>query len=161
MNTKGAASDAASVTEIASENSNTHPFLEPNALDPAGDGSKQTSDPIALTAGQSYYLYLEHKEGGGADYSKVAWRKEGDSTAAADLKPIPGSLISSYGAAASAQIKIDSVALKNGQLVITWSGTAALYQSPDLKTWTAVSGNPPSPYTATPTGGALFYRLQQ
>jgi hypothetical protein len=160
MNTKG--SDTSSVTEIASENNCCHAFLEPTALDPAGDGSKQTSDPIALTAGQSYYLYLDHKEGGGGDYSKVAWRKEGDSTAAASLSPIPGSLISSYGGVPiEPRPEIDSIALKNGQITITWFTGGTLQQSTDLKTWAAVPGNPASPYSVSPTAKANFYRLQQ
>jgi hypothetical protein len=161
MNTKGAASDAASVSEIASENGCCNAFLEPTALDPNNNGSKQTSDPIALTAGQSYYLYLEQKEGGGGDWSKVAWRKEGDTTAAASLKPIPGSFVSSYGSAAVSAPKLNPAVFKNGQVTISWTGTAALFESTDLKSWTAVAGNPASPFVVTPSGGAKFYRLQQ
>ncbi|MCF7766006.1 MAG: hypothetical protein K9N62_20250 [Verrucomicrobia bacterium] len=53
-----------------------------------------TFDPISLTAGRKYFVRLIYKEGGGGDYGQVAWRKEGDTTAAASLTPIPGIYLS-------------------------------------------------------------------
>jgi len=38
---------------------------------------------------------MVYKEGGGGDYGQIAWRKEGDSTAANKLTPIPGKFLSS------------------------------------------------------------------
>ena len=58
------------------------PFQDP--------GSTQTTAPIALQAGQRYGITILMKEAGGGDYVYVAWRLEGDTTAAAALQPIPG-----------------------------------------------------------------------
>jgi hypothetical protein len=38
-----------------------------------GDADAQQSDPIALEAGQTYYIMALHKEGGGGDNLAVAW----------------------------------------------------------------------------------------
>ena len=154
-------SAAAGAVEIASEIGCCNAFAEPDSADPASNGSKLTSDPVTLTAGQSYYIYLDHKEGGGGDWSKVAWRKEGDTTAAANLAPIPGAVLSAYRTAAPVESKFNVPVLNSGQLSITWSGTGTLAESIDLKTWTAVAGNPASPYVITPSAQAKFYRLQQ
>ncbi|MBN8248414.1 MAG: discoidin domain-containing protein, partial [Verrucomicrobia bacterium] len=53
-----------------------------------------TAVPIALVANQSYFIRAVYKEGGGGDYVQVAWRKEGDTTPAANLLPIPGRFLS-------------------------------------------------------------------
>jgi hypothetical protein len=69
-------------------------FLNPSGLDPAGkiliaqdtsccqdwNATATQSGLIALTAGQSYYLELLYKEGGGGDYGKVAARLDGTGT---------------------------------------------------------------------------------
>ncbi len=64
-------------------------FMEPDTGDPA-----TTWMPLRMEAGQSYFLRVIYKEGGGGDYAQVAWRKDGDSTPAADLQPIPGMYLS-------------------------------------------------------------------
>jgi hypothetical protein len=53
--------------------------------------------------------------------------------------------------------------IHNGQLTITWTGGGVLQESTDLHTWTAVSGNPASPYNVSigATGGTKFYRVMQ
>jgi hypothetical protein len=88
-----------SAAPIASEPGCCNAFGEPDPTNP------RTSDPITLQAGQKYYFVYIYKEGGGGDYGKVAWRMETDTTAAADLQPIPGknlaaalspSLVSTY-----------------------------------------------------------------
>ncbi len=71
---------------IAEEPYCCNPFLEPSA--------KQTSEPITLTAGKSYYIELLLKVSWGSDYAMVAWRKEGDTTPAESLPPIPGNFLS-------------------------------------------------------------------
>jgi hypothetical protein len=50
---------------------------------------------VALTAGKKYFVRLVYKEGGGLDYGQIAWRKEGDTTVAGKLTPIPGKFLSS------------------------------------------------------------------
>jgi hypothetical protein len=153
--------DAAGATEIASEFDCCNGFLEPNAVDPDSNGSKQTSDAYTLAAGTSYYIYLVYKEGGGNDWAKVAWRKEGDSTPAANLNPIPGAVLSAYAPAVPSELKFDPPLLVNGKLRLSWTGTGTLLQSTDLQNWSPVPGNPASPYEVTPEGTLKFYRLQQ
>ncbi len=77
----------ANLALIAEETSCCNNFTEPD--------SPRTSEPISLTAGRKYFTRLVYKEGGGGDYGQVAWRKEGDTTAAASLRPIPGKYLSS------------------------------------------------------------------
>ena len=75
----------ANAVMIAEETACCNAFTEPD--------SPRTSDPIALAAGKRYAFYAYLKEGGGGDYLQVAWRKDGDTTAAAALRPISGDLI--------------------------------------------------------------------
>jgi hypothetical protein len=66
-------------------------FLEP------GDATKPTvttAEPIAMVANQRYFVRVLYKEGGGGDFAQVAWRREGDTTPAASLLPIPGRFLS-------------------------------------------------------------------
>jgi len=72
---------------IAEEPGCCNNFSEPGA-------HTRTSEPISLVAGKKYYILMVYKEGGGGDYGQVAWRKEGDPTPAASLKPIPGKYLS-------------------------------------------------------------------
>ena len=55
-----------------------------------------TATPIPLQAGQRYGVLILLKEGGGGDWLRVAWRHEGDTTAAADLPYLPGQFLSTY-----------------------------------------------------------------
>jgi hypothetical protein len=139
---------------IAYEPGCCNPFEEP------GDTVTQTSVPISLTAGQSYYIESFHKEGGGGDYVQVAWRADGDTNAAANLLPIPGSFFSAYAPVPPAVF--NQPTLSGGQVTFTWEGSGTLQESTDLKTWTPVPGNPASGYTVTPAAGTLlFYRIAQ
>lgn len=79
----------ASLALIASEPSCCNAFSEPGA-------HSRTSEPIQLEAGVQYPVEAFLKEGVGGDYLMVAWRKEGDTTAAANLQPIPGSFLAAY-----------------------------------------------------------------
>jgi hypothetical protein len=56
-----------------------------------------------------------------------------------------------------------SVALKGGQVTITWTGSGTLQSSPSLPaTWTGVTPPPTgNTYTVAPAGKATFYRLKQ
>ena len=85
---------------IAEEFGRANQFLEP------GDTVRQTSKPIALKAGQRYYIYALWKAGGGGDsfqrfdYCDVAWRKVGDPAfpVAQTLPYIPGTVLETYAA---------------------------------------------------------------
>ncbi len=150
-------SDAANVILIAHEDGCCHAFLEPDDATLAG----QTSDPIPLVANQSYFIEAFQKERGGGDFVDVAWRLEGDTTSAASLQPISGSVLSGYASVPQGgDLRFNAPTISSGQVSFTWSGTGTLQQSTDLKTWTAVAGNPPSGFTvATGAGTAKFYRL--
>jgi hypothetical protein len=66
-------------------------FFEPDSGDTA-----TTVTPIRLQAGQKYAILVLLKEGGGADWLRLAWRNANDATPAADLQPIPGQFLSTY-----------------------------------------------------------------
>jgi hypothetical protein len=147
------------VSQIAFENGCCNPFMEvptdPNATLPT-----QTSDPVALDATKSYYIEAFHVEGGGGDYVEVAWRLEGDTTAADKLTPIPGTFLSAYAPVPSAKLNLPT--FSGGKIAITWTGSGKLQESTDLTTWTDVPNNPPSGYSFTPDpAGHAFYRLSQ
>lgn len=151
--------DANNATVIAEETGCCNAFLEPTNAE--GNRNTQTSEPVSLTAGQSYYLAALYKEGGGGDFCEVAWRKEGDATAAAQLQPIPGTLLKSYWTATEVP-EFGATTLANGQVHLTWTGSGTLQESTDLVTWTAVAGAPASPYTVSANSApAKFYRLRQ
>jgi hypothetical protein len=63
--------------------------------------ASQTSTPIPLVAGNSYYVEILHKEGNGGDHCNVAWMPPGTSTRvvipSANLKCLPLELIGSSG----------------------------------------------------------------
>jgi hypothetical protein len=63
--------------------------------------ASQTSVPIALVAGNSYYVEILHKEGNGGDHCNVAWIPPGTSTRvvipSANLKCLPVELIEGSG----------------------------------------------------------------
>ena len=67
-----------------------------------GEWSKyatQQSAPVSLTAGQTYYVEVLHKEGGGGDHIAVGWTGPGFST----ITVIPGSYLSPYSGTADTQ----------------------------------------------------------
>ena len=76
----------ANLAQVAEEAGCCNNFTEPD--------SARTSEPVALTAGKKYFVRLVYKEGGGGDYGRIAWRKEGDKTAAGALPVIPGKFLS-------------------------------------------------------------------
>lgn len=84
VNAAGPAIPVAGVdTPVAEETGCCEGFKEPNP-----DTFETTTTPIQLTAGQRYGVLFLVKEGGGGDWGQVAWRKVGDTTAAASLAPI-------------------------------------------------------------------------
>ncbi|HVY70862.1 MAG TPA: PA14 domain-containing protein, partial [Verrucomicrobiae bacterium] len=79
--------DPANAALIAEETGCCNPFEEPGA-------NQTTQAPVHLVAGTKYWIQAILKEGGGGDFVQVAWRQTTDSTAAADLLPIPGEFFS-------------------------------------------------------------------
>jgi hypothetical protein len=141
--------DPATKEQIAVENGCCQPFQETGP---------QTSTAKALVAGQRYYIEALNKEAGGGDYLEVAWRLEGDTTAAANLRPIAGSFLSA-NAPVSAP-RFNTVVRNAGQLTISWTGSGILQESSDLRNWAPVAGNPAGSYSVTPAPGTVrFYRL--
>ncbi|HKX61276.1 MAG TPA: PA14 domain-containing protein, partial [Verrucomicrobiae bacterium] len=78
--------NVANLALIAEETTCCGPFEEP--------GAPETSAIKTLTAGQSYAIRALYKQGGGANFCQVAWRKVGDTNVAANLTPISGSFLS-------------------------------------------------------------------
>lgn len=64
------------------------------------DEANMKSAPIPLAAGRRYYVEVLHKEGQGGDHVSVGWRLP-DGT---DERPIPGTRLSPWGAAAPAAV---------------------------------------------------------
>jgi hypothetical protein len=132
--------------------------FETGCCDAFKEAGEETSAPISLTAGQSYFIEAFYKEGGGGDYLQVAWRKEGDQTPAGSLTPIPGAFLSTYAPLLGT---LNAPVVVGDQATLTWTGLGILQESTDLATWTDVPGNPPSGYVATvPPGSTRFYRLR-
>ena len=71
------------------------------------------------------------------------------------------------GKTGSAPANFNAPTLNNGQLTISWTGTATLLQSTNaalpMSQWTPTPNNPTSPYNVTPAAGGprSFYRLKQ
>jgi hypothetical protein len=76
------------------------------------------------------------------------------------LLPISSAYLSSY---APGPIRFNPAVYSGGKLTLSWTGTATLLESTDLKTWTPVPGSPASPYQVTPSPSVpqKFYRLAQ
>jgi hypothetical protein len=70
---------------IAEETGCCGVFMEPETGDPA-----TSLEAYHLTAGNQYYIEAILKENTGGDWLQVAYRLEGDTTAASTLQPIPG-----------------------------------------------------------------------
>ncbi|NWK55003.1 cadherin domain-containing protein [Verrucomicrobiaceae bacterium N1E253] len=66
-----------------------------NTLSRDWDAAGQ-SVAITLTAGQSYYIEVLHKENTGSDYCGVAWQKPGEDVPVDGSEPIPGQYLSCF-----------------------------------------------------------------
>jgi hypothetical protein len=153
--------DPAGGQDIAWEFGCCNGFLEPNGVNPANNGSLQTSEPVPLAAGTSYYISLVYKEGGGGDWAQVAWRREGDDTPAAELTPMAGDLFKAYRIAYEPPVLAPPV-VADGNMTITWTGGGTLQESTGLSNWSNVPGNPASPHQVTlPDAGQKYYRVRQ
>ena len=114
----------------------------------------QKSSPIALTAGQKYYIETLHKEGGGGDHVQVAWEGPGFATPTV----IAGTYIE--------RVNLDSAPVwdaapyafstnntnANGTVVGTVSATDA---SPDTLAYSIISGNGSGKFAINPITGVI------
>lgn len=138
LNTAGAAIPEADLaSQIAEETGCCAAFQEPG-VDHAAQ--PRTSDPVTLTAGKAYGILFLVKEGGGGDWGQVAWRKEGDKTAASALPPIGLPFFKSEGTA-----KSDPV---GAEITITKDPVDATVIANEPVTFTA-DATFTSPYTTT------------
>jgi|GEM_PF-645112 len=128
-------------------------------LEPGSDHA--TSAPQHLVAGTPYWIELIFVQAAGNDYARVAWRGASDSTPAANLQPIPGSVLSSWGAAKP----VLNLSQSGGNVTLSWNGGGVLLQSTNvnapLNQWTPVPGTPypTSPYTTPASGTQMYYRV--
>ena len=164
INTSGAAlPDAKTATPIAIEAGCCGPFEEVGAGD-NGDGTFPTSEPIALTSGQSYGVLYLVKEGGGGDWGQVAWRKSTDTTSASTLTPIK-SAIYWFGPAATTTPPTNGAPTLSvsrntaGAVVLTFTGSLESRDSLTTGAWAAVAGAT-SPFTVTPSVPVRFWRAR-
>jgi hypothetical protein len=154
INTTGATlPDAKTATAIATEAGCCGAFEEVGAGGNP-DGDFPTSEPISLTGGQSYGVLFLVKEGGGGDWGQVAWRKEGDTTPAANLTPIKDQVFW-YGPATVTGATL-SIARDGANVKVTYTGTL---QSADAVAgpYTDVAGAT-SPYSTASSAAARFFR---
>ena len=137
----------ANLGKIAEETGCCDAFHEPDA--------PETSEAITLKANTPYAVQFLYKEGGGGDYGQVAWRREGDTTAAASLLPIPGQFLSTYADPDAAVITISSApasktAAENTTTTFTAAGTGV--PAPLVVQWQRAE---PGSATFTDIPGAL------
>ena len=97
--------DPAGKAVIAEETDCCTGFVEPGVANTDGT-TYATSSAINLTAGKQYYIEAIMKEGTGGDYVQVAARLDTDTTPAASLAPLPGSLFEALADPASASVTI-------------------------------------------------------
>jgi hypothetical protein len=161
INTSGAAlPDAKTATSIATEAGCCGGFENPGAGD-NGDGTFPTSEPVSLTAGQSYGVLFLVKEGGGGDWGQVAWRKEGDTTPASSLTPIK-SAVYWYAAPTSGGGGTPAISVARGAagaVTITFTGTLQSRDALGTGAWADVAGAT-SPYTVPGGVKIRFYQTR-
>ncbi|MGE3312630.1 MAG: PA14 domain-containing protein, partial [Limisphaerales bacterium] len=88
VNTSGAAiPNAQTDAPLAQENGCCGPFEAPGAGENADDGTFPTTEPINLTAGNSYGILYLVKEGGGGDWGQLGILENGSTGA---VQPITG-----------------------------------------------------------------------
>jgi len=158
INTTGAAlPDSKTATAIATEAGCCGSFENPGSGD-NGDGTFPTSEPIQLTAGQSYGVLFLVKEGGGGDWGQVAWRKEGDTTPASSLTPIKSAVYWYAAPSTGGSTPVISIASgAAGAATITFTGTLQARDSLSAGSWTDVAGAT-SPYTVPGSVKNRFWR---
>jgi hypothetical protein len=143
LNTSGAAiPDPRTATIIAQETGCCTAYLEAP--------EESVSEPINLTAGQSYGVIYLIKEGGGGDWGQVGWRRVGTT---GPVQTIVSQAFWYGPAPAPAAL---AVARDGANLRITYGGTL---QSADsiVGPWADVAGAT-SPYSTPASASQRFYR---
>jgi len=134
---------------VAEETGCCQAFLEPDTSATGwhdnGAGLGQTTlTPIHLVGGQKYAVQVLWKEGGGGDYAQVAWRKAGDTNAAASLKPISGDFLLTQWDPTVGQPVLTTVPT-NGVISLGSNGAltaaAAIGDQPITFQWTYIGTN--------------------
>lgn len=115
---------------------------------------ESVSEPVSLTAGQSYGVLFLVKEGGGGDWGQVGWRKAGTTT------PVTTIVDQAYwaGPPAQAETPTISIARDGANTRITFTGTL---QGADAVTgpYTDVAGAT-SPFSAPAGSAARYWRTR-
>jgi hypothetical protein len=147
-------------------------IFEPNCCEPY---TAHSSSPVALVAGQRYYIEIIYKEGTGGDYAQVAVKtpSPGDPNL---LPPINGALLASLADPIGASVSITqqpvSVTVTQGFTATLSVGITATndygdynqvayqWQQRSGANWINVRGaNGPSYTTLVPVGPATDYRV--
>ena len=153
-----AGEDPAGAEVIASDSGASKNFLEPGA-------TQTTQTPISLVAGKKYFVQLIYKrEANSGDLCQVAWRKTTDTADAAALQPIPGKFFTAepvLGPSPAPPSIAVSRSAGSSNLSLTWTGGTTLQRSDSVAgPWTDVAGAK-SPYSATASGSAGYFRIKQ
>jgi hypothetical protein len=122
---------------------------------------------VSLTAGVSYYVQAVMLEDGGGDWVAVGWKGSQETYTYNGGRPtngIPSINVGSYSRGPAPAFSTPVVS--GGNTTISWTGLGRLMQSSNvalpLLQWTAVPGNPSSPYVVTPAGSPqMYYRILQ
>jgi hypothetical protein len=121
--------DPANLVQIAEETTCCGAFEE--------TGMSETSAPQTLVAGKRYAIQVLYKEGGGGDYTQVAWRKAGDTTPASKLTPIPGAFLSTMipadGSITITKQPVNVTAAQNDRVTLSLEASGTL--SPLIVQW--------------------------
>ena len=152
-------SSQANVSVICEETDCCDGFVEPGVMNDDGS-TTATSEPISLVGGKKYYIEVIWKEGTGGDVCNVAWRKEGDTTPAAQLPNLRGQYLSTYADPAPANVNItlqpQSVATtenKSATFMVEANGTPAPFilqwqrANPGSSTFVSIVGATTASYT--------------
>ncbi len=147
INTSGAAiPDPLASDVIARETGCCTAYLEP--------GDESVSEPVSLTAGQSYGVLFLVKEGGGGDWGQVGWRRAGTTGAVTTIVDHAYW----YGPPAAPENPTIEIARDGANTRITYTGT--LQQADTVNgTYTDVAGAT-SPFSAPTAGAQKFYRAR-
>lgn len=113
----------------------------------------QESAPIALTAGQPYYLEIRHKEGGGGDHIAVAWQGPG-----IDQETIPGGYLAPTQLNYTPRIASSTTTIQDDIYIghsVTTPTVTDLNGADTHSNFSIISGNDNGVFTIDPSSGAI------